>query len=366
MASILVLTQKAEVKSAKLSVDKNVSLDHIQKYYKKKTEPELLGTYNYKSTTLYLFGYTKGKAGTENKHELPPPHDSTLVFGDIVLVASKDENSFANPVNFKIEDYEMFYSKAFGGFDDLDEDDEDDDVLIEEEVEEEVEEEGIIEEEEDIVTYASEGEVEEEEEVIVKKEKRKTKATNVTISTFIHPDKQLKESSDKNDIRNIITQNIVKLLNFKEKEANDFEKHIYIASLKEADMKHIVKDWSNKYFVTLYKSSARKYIGNLCASSYIKNNELFNKYKNKEVNFKDICGMNYYELYSSKWKEAIDHQKDIEKRQLEGNKAMATDQFLCTRCFKRECTYYEMQTRSADEPMTIFINCLNCGKNWRQ
>ena len=56
----------------------------------------------------------------------------------------------------------------------------------------------------------------------------------------------------------------------------------------------------------------------------------------------------------------------IEKRQLEGNKSMATDQFLCTRCFKRECTYYEMQTRSADEPMTIFINCLNCGQNWRQ
>ena len=76
--------------------------------------------------------------------------------------------------------------------------------------------------------------------------------------------------------------------------------------------------------------------------------------------------MNYYDLYSSKWKDSIEQQKNIEKRQLEGNKQMATDQFLCTRCFKRECTYYEMQTRSADEPMTIFINCLNCGKNWRQ
>ena len=364
MASILVLTQKAEVKTAKLSVDKNVTLEHIQKYFKKKTEPEFLGSYNCKSTTLFLFGYTKGKAGTENKHELPPPHDSTLVFGDIVLIASKDENSFTNPITFKIEDYEIFYSRAFGGFDDLDEDDDDDDVDDEEEIiEEDIIEEEIIEEENyDQLSYVS------EEEVVVKKEKKKSKATNVTISTFIHPDKQLKENSDKNDspLRKNIIKIIDDLFDFNNEKINEFEQEIYNSTLKEGDDKHIIKDWSNKNFVTLYKCIARKYIGNLCSSSYVKNNELHKRFENNEISFKDICSMNYYDLYSSKWKDSIEQQKNIEKRQLEGNKQMATDQFLCTRCFKRECTYYEMQTRSADEPMTIFINCLNCGKNWRQ
>jgi transcription elongation factor S-II len=56
----------------------------------------------------------------------------------------------------------------------------------------------------------------------------------------------------------------------------------------------------------------------------------------------------------------------MEQKLLEGNKGSATDRFKCNRCGKRECTYYEMQTRSADEPMTIFVNCLNCGKRWRQ
>lgn len=28
--------------------------------------------------------------------------------------------------------------------------------------------------------------------------------------------------------------------------------------------------------------------------------------------------------------------------------------------------YYEKQTRSADEPMTVFGTCLDCGKKWRQ
>jgi DNA-directed RNA polymerase subunit M/transcription elongation factor TFIIS len=55
-----------------------------------------------------------------------------------------------------------------------------------------------------------------------------------------------------------------------------------------------------------------------------------------------------------------------EQKILEGNKSRATDQFKCRRCGKRECTYYELQTRSADEPMTCFISCLNCGKEWRQ
>ena len=44
---------------------------------------------------------------------------------------------------------------------------------------------------------------------------------------------------------------------------------------------------------------------------------------------------------------------------------MATDQYQCGRCHKRLCTYYQLQTRSADEPMTTFVTCLNCGKRWK-
>ena len=43
-----------------------------------------------------------------------------------------------------------------------------------------------------------------------------------------------------------------------------------------------------------------------------------------------------------------------------------TDVFKCHKCKKRECSYYEVQTRSADEPMTVFVTCLNCKNRWRQ
>jgi len=43
----------------------------------------------------------------------------------------------------------------------------------------------------------------------------------------------------------------------------------------------------------------------------------------------------------------------------------STDMFKCGKCGKRETTYYQMQTRSADEPMTTFHTCTNCGSRWK-
>ncbi|KAJ8632962.1 hypothetical protein MRB53_026298 [Persea americana] len=42
-----------------------------------------------------------------------------------------------------------------------------------------------------------------------------------------------------------------------------------------------------------------------------------------------------------------------------------TDQFKCGRCGQRKATYYQLQTRSADEPMTTFVTCVNCNNHWK-
>ena len=46
-------------------------------------------------------------------------------------------------------------------------------------------------------------------------------------------------------------------------------------------------------------------------------------------------------------------------------KTATTDQFQCGKCRQRKCQYYQMQTRSADEPMTTFVTCVNCGNRWK-
>ena len=45
---------------------------------------------------------------------------------------------------------------------------------------------------------------------------------------------------------------------------------------------------------------------------------------------------------------------------------MVSYNFKCRKCGSNKCSYYQMQTRSADEPMTNFITCLNCVNNWRE
>ena len=49
-----------------------------------------------------------------------------------------------------------------------------------------------------------------------------------------------------------------------------------------------------------------------------------------------------------------------------GQKQQAsTDAFKCGKCGQRKCTYYQLQTRSADEPMTTFVTCVNCDNRWK-
>jgi hypothetical protein len=54
------------------------------------------------------------------------------------------------------------------------------------------------------------------------------------------------------------------------------------------------------------------------------------------------------------------------RRQLTFDVESAPDgAFQCNACKSKKTTFYQMQTRSADEPMTCFVQCLNCQKRWK-
>jgi transcription elongation factor S-II len=45
-------------------------------------------------------------------------------------------------------------------------------------------------------------------------------------------------------------------------------------------------------------------------------------------------------------------------------KSISTE-FQCGKCKKKMVSYSQAQTRSADEPMTTFCECMNCGNRWK-
>ena len=75
--------------------------------------------------------------------------------------------------------------------------------------------------------------------------------------------------------------------------------------------------------------------------------------------------MTHQELFPKRWEKIIEEKIQRDKSKYEINIEATTDEFKCWKCKKRKCTYYELQTRSADEPMTTFVSCLSCGNHWK-
>merc|ERR1719322_387624 len=59
-------------------------------------------------------------------------------------------------------------------------------------------------------------------------------------------------------------------------------------------------------------------------------------------------------------------KEGVDASQLAIKQGTLTTQLKCGKCKKNNCTFHEMQTRSADEPMTVFVFCNECGNRWKQ
>ena len=174
--------------------------------------------------------------------------------------------------------------------------------------------------------------------------------------------------SNPNEFRNNIGNKFGKIL-LNDKLGTDLEKGIYDYCLECAENKNIVKKWDNANFLNLYLEKTKNIFINL------KNPELYKKIIKKDFEIHLLAFMSHQELMPNKWKKLID-QKKIKDENLYAPKIEAsTDDFTCYKCKSaqkndptinpKRCSYYQLQTRSSDEPMTTFVTCLNCSARWK-
>ena len=149
-------------------------------------------------------------------------------------------------------------------------------------------------------------------------------------------------------------------------EIKDLEIGIFNWTIDFCTKNNIIKNWNDSKFKKTYINKSVSVISNLDPKQYLKNDYLLNIVQNKEIKPHEIPYLKSDLVFPDKWNN-IKNTLQKKEEGLKNNKNISTtDQFKCGKCKKRECSYYELQIRSADESATLFITCLNCGSKWRQ
>ncbi|XP_018975008.2 transcription elongation factor A protein 3 isoform X15 [Cyprinus carpio] len=131
--------------------------------------------------------------------------------------------------------------------------------------------------------------------------------------------------------------------------AAEIEDHIY-QEIRAVDMK--------------YKNRVRSRISNLKDP---KNPNLRKNVLAGAIELSRIAIMTAEEMASDELKQLrnVLTQEAIREHQMAKTGGTTTDLLQCGKCKKKNCTYNQVQTRSADEPMTTFVLCNECGNRWK-
>ena len=200
MPTILIVEKNGSIKEL------NIKTYNEEELYKKagfKTSEGFKCYTNWAATiddieyNISIYGKTSGKANQENKYEFPPPVDTTLFFGNCILVNKN------GTTNLTEKDWNSIYDYLYGGFEDLDEDNSEDDEDEDEDIvglkltkEGYIKDDFIVEDDDEDDDEDEDEEFEDdEEEVVVKKSKK--------ISG------KLKKTAKKDTVKSLILQEVI-------------------------------------------------------------------------------------------------------------------------------------------------------------
>lgn len=178
------------------------------------------------------------------------------------------------------------------------------------------------------------------------------------------------------EFRNNIKIKLGEVLN-NSKDGSNLEIGIYNYTLSKSNEKNIIKKWNNTYFVRIYLDKFKTIYINL------KTDSIKQLITEKKIKPHELAFMSHQEMLPEKWGALIEDIKIKTENKYTPKVEASTNNFKCLKCldienrtaklekrelnqsFFRKCTYYQLQTRSADEPMTTFVTCLNCNARWK-
>ena len=252
-----------------------------------------------------------------NQHVLPPPFQDDSFQGTIIILKSNTINadeydkSASMYSDLKNSEYDEFYASIT--FDEVEE----------EEIDREEEEDG---DEEDVIDPLEEEE-EEDETAIPVTHIHTIHASNVFVD---HP------------LRDLVKQKF---------DSEEVEKAILERCVKDAQRWMVDIDWDYSPFKEMYRSRAielypyRHLVEQMGPSGFANSGVID---RNPDI-----------------WLGILQTVLEKDKAKY-SHTATANIELFCRSCKKKsKCDYYQVQTRSADEPMTTFVTCLECDTKWK-
>ena len=179
-----------------------------------------------------------------------------------------------------------------------------------------------------------------------------------------------------NKFRENIKNVFIQLIGDK-KYGDNIERSIFNFSLNKANELNVIKKWENNDFANIYISKFKTLLYNL------ENPKVKDLILSKKIKSYNIAFVEHKDLLPEKWNALIEELKVKNDNKYMPKIEASSDGFECLKCMGNEiklaksenrksrkeaytqCTYYQLQTRSADEPMTTFVTCIKCNSRWK-
>lgn len=161
-------------------------------------------------------------------------------------------------------------------------------------------------------------------------------------------------------MRNHVYSKILEFTNGNEKMAKNIEVSIFNWCVRRHPQN---ANWDDKVFRESYKLRFFE------IKRALKEGGLFEKLLNKTITAKSIMKMDADTLipdgpYAKALAIYVQRELDIENEKAKFDEEYEGI-FKCRKCNSKKTTYYQLQTRSADEPMTTYVTCLECDNHWK-
>jgi transcription elongation factor S-II len=147
----------------------------------------------------------------------------------------------------------------------------------------------------------------------------------------------------------------------------------YISHDNAKQLEQAIYDFTNEYCITwrvaeylhseVYESKLNSILYNLNQNNHIKNNYLKYAIDNNKIQIENVPYLKPKDLFP-------DHREQIYKKlevsEEKRKNLNVVESFPCKKCGCKKHKIAQMQTRGADEPMTIFITCQMCGNTLKK